>query len=132
MPDTEKRPWRAALLAILAFLTFLAAGVHVLQLLHVFPIDLGPVQFSTLDWLGAILWGMVGLIWLLAARLLWNPEPQGWLYTVVLSTLTLFLAVVSVLAGSAFSAMLPSLLLNGLILFYCLLPGTKAAFGVPL
>jgi hypothetical protein len=132
MPDTDKRPWRAGLLATLAFLIVLAAGVLMLQMLHVLAIELGPVQFFRLDWLGAILWGIAGLAWLWVARQAWSPKPQGWLYTVTLAILTLFLAVSSVLGGSAIGATLPSLLLGGLVLFYCLVPGTKAAFGVPL
>ena len=52
-------------------------------------------------------------------------------YLVVLSILNLILAFVSGLGGTPWEAMLPSIVLNDIILIYCLLPGTKAAFGEP-
>ena len=39
------------------------------------------------------------------------------------------LSFVSILGASSWQALVPAIILNGIILIYCLLPGTKAAFG---
>jgi hypothetical protein len=127
----KKRPFGVTLLAILAAVGAILAIIHTLQMLHLFPIrgPLGLFSFFTFDLLGAILWGILALIYIWLVRMLWNVDPQAWLFLVVLSVLNLILAFVSILGASSWEAMLPSIVLNGLILIYCLLPGTKAAFG---
>jgi hypothetical protein len=97
--------------------------------LHLWPISMGTVKFFTFDIFGAILWGVMFLIWLWVVRGLWNLDPSAWLFVVVLSSLNLILDVLSMLGGSSWEAMMPSLVVNGLVLIYGLLPGTKAAFG---
>lgn len=126
---TKSRPIGITIIAILAGLAAVMAIIHTLQMLHLFPVFLGPVAFFTFDLLGAIMWGIMALIWIWAVRMLWNVDPQGWLFVVLLASLNLILAVVSILGDSSWQAMLPDLVINGAVLLYCLLPGTKAAFG---
>ncbi|WP_342677469.1 hypothetical protein [Methanofollis sp. UBA420] len=128
---TRSRPFGITVLAFLAILAAIQAVVYTLQMLHLLPVTLGPVRFFTFDLLGAILWGMLALIYLWVFRMLWNLDPQGWVFVVLLSVLNLVLAFLSVLGASTWEAMAPALLINGVILIYCLAPGTKEAFGVP-
>ena len=102
-------------------------------MLHLFPISgpAGVFSFFTFDLLGALLWGLMAVIYIWLVRMLWNLDPQGWLFLVVIAIFNLILAFVSVLGRSSFQAMLPSILVNGIILIYCILPGTKEAFGQP-
>jgi hypothetical protein len=127
----RKRPFGITLLAILAAVAAIVAIVHTLQMLHLFPIrgPFGNFAFFAFDLLGAILWGILALIYIWLVRMLWNVDPQAWLFLVVLSILNLILAFLSILGASSWEALLPSILVNGLILIYLLLPGTKAAFG---
>lgn len=129
----RERPFGVTLLAILAGLGAVVAVWHTLQFLHILPMSietmLGTVRFFTFDIFGAILWGIMALIWVWVARGLWNLEPQAWLYIVVLATLNLILAVVSIIGASTWQAMLPSIIINGLVLLYALTPGVKGAFG---
>ena len=124
---TKDRPFGVTLLAILATLAAIIAIIHTLQMLHLFPI--GRAHFFTFDFVGALLWGIMALIYIWLVRMLWNVDPQGWMFLVLISTFELILAVVSILGQSSFRDMLPAIVVNGLILIYCLLPGTKAAFG---
>ena len=117
MTSTKKRPFLVSLLALLALL---GAGAAVFHTFH----------FYGADWLAALLWAVLALICLWVFRLLWAVDAQGWLFVTVLSSLNLVLSGVAMLGESSFSAMLPSLAVNAVILIYCLLPGTKAAFGV--
>ncbi|MDD4255157.1 MAG: hypothetical protein PHP59_07240 [Methanofollis sp.] len=127
----RNRPFGITVLAFLAILAAIQAMVYTLQMLHLLPVTLGPVRFFTFDLLGAILWGMLALIYLWVFRMLWNLDPQGWAFVVLLSTLNLVLALLSIFGASTWEAMAPALLINGVILIYCLMPGTKEAFGVP-
>jgi hypothetical protein len=128
---TKKRPVGVTILALLAALAAIVAIVHTLQMLHIFPIrgPFGVFRFFNFDLLGAILWGISAAIYLWVVRMLWNLDPQGWVFVAALSTLNLVFALISIIGLSTWQAMLPSILINGLILIYCLLPGTKQAFG---
>ena len=128
----RKRPIGITLLAVLSALAALAAFFYVLQLLGILPIRFGDVKFFTpqTSWIGAILWALLGFIYLWVARMLWIMDPRGWGFTVVLSTLNLILAVLSIIGRSTWQTMLATVIINGLILLYCVLPSTKEAFFV--
>lgn len=127
----KKRPFGVTLLALLAGVAAVVAIIHTLQMLHLLPISLGEAHFFVFDGLGALLWGLMAVIYIWVFRMLWNLNPQGWLFVVVIATFNLILAVVSILGDSSWQAMLPALVVNGLILLYGILPGTKAAFEIP-
>jgi hypothetical protein len=128
---TKKRPFGVTLLAIFALLSAFAAGWHTLQMLHILPFRFGDYRFFGFDLFGAIMWGIMFLIYLWVFKMLWNLEPTGWLYVVVLATLNLILAFVSILGQTTFADMAVSIILNAIVLIYALTPGVKAAFGMP-
>lgn len=129
---TKNRPIGVTILAILAAVAAIIAIYHTLQMLGLFRVTgpFGQFRFFTFNFLGAILWGILALIYLWVMNRLWNLDPQGWLFVVSLSVINLILAVISIFGQSTFQAMLPAIVINGLILIYCLLPGTKEAFEV--
>ena len=127
----RERPLGITILAILAGLAAIQALIYTLQMLHLLPIWIGNVRFFTFDFWGALLWGIMVLIWAWVFNMLWHVNPQGWLFLVFLSALNLILAVLSILGSSSWQAMSTAIIINGLILIYCLLPSTKHAFEMP-
>ena len=127
----RERPLGVTILAILALLGAAWALVATLQMLHILPVYVGQIHFWTFDFWGALLWGILFLIYLWVFRMLWNVDPQGWLFLVIISGLNLILAFLYILGGSSWDAMSAAILINGVILIYCLLPGTKRAFELP-
>jgi uncharacterized BrkB/YihY/UPF0761 family membrane protein len=127
----RERPFVITLLAILALLGAAQALIVTLQMLHLLPIYVGQLHFWTFDFWGALLWGILFLIYLWVFRMLWNVDPQGWLFLVIISGLNLILAFLAILGGSTWDAMSLAIIINGLILIYCLLPSTKRAFELP-
>lgn len=127
----RNRPFVITLLAILALIGAAQALIYTLQLLHLFPIWIGDVRFYTFDFWGALLWGIMVLIYVWVFNMLWNVNPQGWLFLVLISGLNLILAFLYILGGSSWQAMSTAIVINGLILIYCLLPNTKKAFEIP-
>ena len=126
---SKHRPIGVTILAILAGIAAFFAIIHTLQMLHLLPIFAGPVSFFTFDLLGAILWGILALIYIWVVRGLWNLDPQAWLFVVVISILTLILDIISIIGGSTWQELLPSIIISAIILIYCLTPGVKQAFG---
>jgi hypothetical protein len=124
----KSRPFGVTVLAILAGLAAISAAFTALQMLGLFRTSFS-VEFFGISILGAIMWGLLAAIYIWLVKMLWDVDPRGWLFLVLLSAINLIMAVVSILGRSTWQAMLPSLILNGLVLIYCLLPGTKQAFG---
>jgi hypothetical protein len=125
------RPFVITLLAIFALLGAAQAFFVTLQMLHILPMSIGELHFWTFDFWGALMWGILFLIYLWVFRMLWNVNPQGWLFLVIISGLNLILAFLYILGGSSWEALSAAIIINGLILIYCLLPGTKKAFEIP-
>jgi hypothetical protein len=129
---TRHRPFGITLLAILAAIAGVVAATHTLQYLHIMPFWLGNVAFWGFDLWGALLWGIATALYAWIVAMLWTVQPAGWLYLVLISAWNLIMVVLSVFGQSSISAFVPALVINGLILIYCLLPSTKRAFGPPI
>ena len=128
---TIKRPIGVTLIAFLAILAAVWSFVVTLQMLHIIPVFLGPVAFYTFSLIGAIMYGLLGFIYLWLFRMLWDLQPQGWMFAVLLSIFNLLFDLISIIGATHWMAMLPGILLSAIILIYCMAPGTKQAFGIP-
>jgi hypothetical protein len=124
-----KRSVGASILAVIAAFAGVLAVLDVLRYLGLLPFSLGPVNFFGFSFIGAILAGIVAIIWFWAAQKLWNGDEQGWLFMVVLAIFYLILDFVSLLGGTPLSSMWTSIVLNVLVLVIAFLPGTKENFG---
>lgn len=132
MQAQSHRPLGITILAVLAGVAFIFNAFVTLLFLGAIPAALfGGTGFFGQALLGAILWGILALIWGWVAVGLWNLNPQAWSFVVILSILNLILAGISVLGASTWQAMLPMIVLNAVILIYSLSPGVKEAFGHP-
>jgi len=130
MQAERHRPLGITILAILAGVAFLVNAFVTLLFLGAAPVALlGGTGFFGEALLGAMLWGIMALIWGWVAAGLWTLNPQAWLFVVVLSILNLILAFVSMLGATTWEIVLPSVLINAAILIYSLTPGVKEAFG---
>jgi hypothetical protein len=127
----NERPIGVTILAFLAILGAVNALIYTLQMLHLIPTYLGPIAFYQFSLIGAFFWGLLFFIWLAVFRMLWEVQPQGWMFMVLIAIFDLIYGIICVLGGSSWEAMAPIIIISGLVLIYCLLPGTKQAFGVP-
>ena len=127
----KTRPIGVTILAFLAILGAMNALIYTLQMLHLLPVFIGPVAFFEFSLVGAFFWGLLFFIWLWVFRMLWEVNPQGWMFMTLLSVLNLVFGIINVIGASSWQAMAPIIIISGLVLIYCLMPGTKEAFGVP-
>jgi hypothetical protein len=118
------------LLAAFAAVSALIALYHTLQMFHVLPFVFGPLHFYGFDLLGGLLWGATTLIWIWAMINLWNLQAQGLMFVTILAGWNLVLDFFSILGASSFEELLPSIIVNALVLIYSLMPGTRNAFNI--
>jgi len=130
---TKSRPIGVTILALLAALGAIMAIYQTLQWLGIFKVDFLWWSVRTTNIWYALMWGLLAAIYIWLVRMLWNVDYQGWLFVVVLATLNLILAVVSLIfdSGIEFADIALTLVINGVILLYGMLPGTREAFGTP-
>lgn len=129
----KQRPFAVTLLAIIAGLAGVVAVLDTLRYLGLLPFTIPffgtEVSFFGVSIFGAILAGIVAVIWFWAAGKLWNLDPQGWTFVVVIAIVYIIFDVLAILGGTPINSMWISLGLTVLALILGLLPGTRAAFG---
>ncbi|HIE54136.1 MAG TPA: hypothetical protein EYP90_02955 [Chromatiaceae bacterium] len=77
------RPIAVTILAILAVIAGIIAILDTLRYLNILPIaSLGPLNFFGFSFIGAIMAGIVALIWFWDAKMLWTLDPRGWTFTI--------------------------------------------------
>lgn len=132
MQAQRHRPLGITILAVLAGVAFIVNAFVTLLYLGAMPAALfGGTGFFGQALVGALLWGLLTFIWGWVAVGLWNLDPQAWLFVVILAIFGLVLAGISVLGATTWQAVLPSIVVNAVILIYSLSSGVKEAFGHP-
>jgi hypothetical protein len=118
------------ILTVLAVLAGLLAALDVLRYLGILPLaSLGEVDFFGTSIIGAILAALLAAVWFWAAQKLWDLDPQGWQFVVLVAIFYLAFDLVAIIGGTPVQAMLPSIIITGLALILALLPGTRDAYG---
>jgi hypothetical protein len=117
-----KRPIGVTILAILAVIAAVLAGIVALRFLFGF----GP-GFSSLWY--ALLYALLAYIWIWLAKMLWDVEEAAWLFLAVITIFNLTIAFITVIGAGAWVDVQATVIFNGLILIYIMLPGTRRAFG---
>jgi hypothetical protein len=129
-PTPQHRTFAVVVLAILAVIAGLIAIADTLRYMGLLPIAvLGELKFFGVNWFGAILSGVVAVIWFAVARQIWNLDPRGWLFVILISGFNLIILALAVIGATQFQAVAVNFLVNAVALILALLPSTKQAFG---
>jgi len=120
---------RTAAIYILAIIAIIAGIMAVIDTLRYLGWLFSPLSFLGSPLLGAVMAGLVAAIWFWAAVRVWNIDPRGWLFMVSIAAIYLVFDVIALIAGTPIELLLPSILINVLVLIICLLPSTKEEFG---
>src|SRR4051794_17674732 len=128
----RRRTFAVTVLAIIAVIAGIWNVMDTLRYLGLIPIVevLGfGLKLWNVNWLGALLSGVVALIWFAVAGQLWRLDERGWLFVVMIAAFDLFFLLLSMIGGTSFQAIAPVVLLCAVALLLALLPSTKSAFG---
>jgi hypothetical protein len=116
-------------MVILAVIAVVAGIVAVFDTIRYLEVLFSPLRFLGTPILGAILSGIVAVIWFWAASRVWNGDPQGWLFMVSIAAIYLILDVIALIAGTPLELLSASIFISALALILGLLPSTKREFG---
>ena len=130
--ETRSRPIGVTILAVIAAFLAIIAIVRTLSWLGLFPwIGPGPA-IRTFNLWYALLYGLLAWVYIWLIQMLWQVNPSAWYFLVIITIFNLIVDFVTVVTSNLPTADITtlSLILNGLILIYCVLPGTRRAFGI--
>ena len=122
------RPIGVTILAILAVILAVLSGIATLRFLGFFPF-LGPLNLRIFNLWYAFLYGLLTYVWIWLAKMLWDVEEAAWLFLAVITVFNLVIDFVIMVTGGDWYDVNVSVIINGLILIYVMLPGTRRAFG---
>ena len=123
-----KRPIGITILAILAGVLAVLAGIATLRFLGLFPF-LGPLDIRIFNLWYALMYGLLAWVWAWLAQMLWRVDPSAWMFLAVITVFNLTIDFVIMITGGDWYDVNVSVILNALILLYVILPGTRRAFG---
>jgi len=118
------------ILAIVAGGLAVLSAVHLLQSLGILPFVIGRFEIRAFSFFHAIMWGLLVWVWGWLVQMLWKVEPQAWVFLIAVSMFNLMLDFFLLLGSANWPDVSLSFLINGLILLYCMLPGTRRTFEV--
>jgi hypothetical protein len=127
----KQRPIGVTILALLAAVAAILAAIHALQFLGLIPFVIGPSGYTVrfFSFFDALMYGLLFWVYLWLVTMLWRVDPSAWLFLVIITLFYLLLDFIMMLGASTWDDVSVSILLNGLILLYCMLPGVRTAFG---
>jgi hypothetical protein len=129
----KERPVGVTILAILAGIAAVIAAVHALQFLGIIPFFFSPsgidIHVHYVSFWYALMYGLLVWVYIWLTMALWRVEPGAWVFLVVVTMFYLILDLFSLIGVTTWADVGVSIIINGLILLYCMLPGVKAAFG---
>jgi hypothetical protein len=126
----KKRPFGATVLALLAGLAAVLAGVHALQSLGIFPYFIGKFTVHAFSFWSFLMWALMVWVWVWVVQMLWHVDKQAWMFLAVITVFNLIVDFTVMLGPSTWSDVSVSFLVNALILIYVMLPGVRRAFEV--
>jgi hypothetical protein len=129
--QARERPVGVTILAILAGIAAVFAAVHALQFLGIIPFFIGPSGYKVhfFSFWYALMYGLLVWVYIWLTMALWRVEPQAWMFLVIVTMFYLILDFFTLIGASTWEDVAVSVILNGIILLYCMLPGVKSAFG---
>jgi hypothetical protein len=126
----KSRPFGVTVLAILAGIAAVLAGIHALQALGILPFFIGQFSIHTFNFWSFLMWALMVWVWVWLVKMLWNVDKQAWLFLAVITVFNLILDFTVMLGAGSWSDVSLSFIVNALILIYVMLPGVKQAFDV--
>ena len=127
----KERPVGVTILAILAGIAAVIAAVHALQFLGIFPFFMSPSGYAVryVSFWYALMYGLLVWVYIWLTMMLWRVEPGAWMFLVIVTMFYLILDAITLIGVTTWADVSVSVIVNGIILLYCMLPGVRRAFG---
>ena len=90
---------------------------------------IGPISIRDFNLWYAIMWGLLVWVYIWLVQMLWRVDRVAWMFLVIITIWNLSMAFIAMLGVADWSDLSLSILVNALILIYCMLPGVREAFG---
>ena len=126
-----KRPFGVTVLAVLAGVLAVMAGIHTLQSLGILPFAIGPFSVRAFSFFNAMMWGLMVWVYIWLVQMLWKMDNSAWLFLAVITIFNLILDFMMMLGSTAMTDVSLNFLVNALILIYIMLPGVRKSFAQP-
>ncbi len=129
--QAKERPIGVTILAILAGIAAVIAAVHALQFLGIIPFVIGPAGYTVryVSFFTALMYGLLVWVYIWLTMMLWRVQPGAWMFLVIVTLFYLTLDFISMIGASTWQDVSVSIIVNAIILLYCMLPGVRTAFG---
>jgi hypothetical protein len=129
--QAKERPIGVTILAILAGIAAVLAAIHALQFLGIIPFVIGPSGYTVhaFSFWYALMYGLLVWVYIWLTMMLWRVDPQAWMFLVVITLFYLILDFFSLFGANNWEDVSVSVIVNAIILLYCMLPGVRSAFG---
>ena len=131
LSQAKERPLGVTILAILAGFAAVLGAIHVLQFLGIIPFFIGPSGYKVhaFSFWYALMYALLVWVYIWLTTMLWRVEPQAWMFLVMVTLFYLILDVFTLIGANTWQDVSASIIVNAIILLYCMLPGVRSAFG---